>query len=341
VSADQVVAGQGGWSMAPCASSVSSNWAFAGGSTASGNTLSLALFNPGASAATLNVSFLSAHGLLAPQPYQGLAVGPGQLVVENVGDYVQDVSAIATIVSAESGSVVSDEFQQVAGSGVSLRLGSPDVSTSWHFAQNTSVAGSTVGFDLANPGTTPVTATLSVGLPNATVLPKSIVLPPQSNVNFDASTNPGWPVRTPYVLGVEASGPIVAGRSVVAPSNAAPPTWGSSSGITAVSTQWLVPGPGVPGAPGIAGATTRSLAIADTGSVPARVSVAVLGGSRIAAVTVAPGSLSVLGPRVVGGLEVLTVTSSQPVSVEADSGPSGAPGVVSFSGFPPSSSGGG
>jgi hypothetical protein len=67
-----------------------------------------------------------------------------------------------------------------------------------------------------------------------------------------------------------------------------------------------------------------------------------LTGRRVAAFTVAPGALMVLGPAAVGGLRVFTVSSTQPVSVEADSGPTGAPGIVAFSGFPlPSDSGGG
>ncbi len=336
VSADQVVAGPAGWSMAPCASEVSSEWAFAGGSTAAGDTLTLALFDPAASPATVNVSFLTPQGLLTPQTYQGLTVGAGQLVTENVGDYVQNVSAFATVVSAESGALVSDELQQTTGPGLSLRLGSPSLSSSWQFAQNTSQSGSTVAFDLANPGSSAVSASLSVGLSGATVMPRSIELPPQSNVVFDASTAAGWPARAPYSVSVEASAPIVVGRSVSAPSGAAAPKWGSSAGTTAVSDRWLVPGPGVHGAPGIAGATTRSLAIADPGSAPAQVVVAVLGGRQVSTVTVAPGGLVVFGPHVVGGLDVFTVSSSQPVTVESDSGPSGAPGVVSFSGFPPS-----
>ena len=335
VSADQVVAGPAGWSMAPCASQISAEWAFAGGSTAAGDTLTLALFDPTASPATVNVSFLTPRGLLTPQSYQGLLVGAGQLVTENVGDYVQDVPAIATIVSADSGAVVSDELQQTTGPGLSLRLGSPDLSTSWQFPQNTPVTGSTVAFDLANPGTSAVTASLSVGVSAATVMPKSIEVPPQSNVVFDASNAAGWPVRVPYSVSVQASGPVVVGRSVSAPSGAAPPTWGSSAGTTTLSTRWLVPGPGVASAPGIAGAATRSLAITDPGSAPAAVVVAVLGGRRVATVTVEPGAPVVLGPKTVGGLRVFTVTSSQPVAVEADSVPSGAPGVVSFTGFPP------
>ncbi len=49
---------------------------------------------------------------------------------------------------------------------------------------------------------------------------------------------------------------------------------------------------------------------------------------------VAPGQLAVLGSKQVGGLSSLVVSSSQPVNVEEDSGPSGAPGVVSSAGFP-------
>jgi Family of unknown function (DUF5719) len=339
VSADQVVAGPSGWSMAPCASELSSEWAFAGGSTTTGDSLALALFNPSASPASVNLTFLTAHGVMTPQPYQGVLVGAGKLVVENVGDYVQDVPAIATIVSAESGAVVSDELQQTTSSGLSLRLGSPDLSSTWQFAQNTVLAGSSLAFDLANPGATPVTATLSAGLPAATVMPKSVEVPPQSIVVFHASSAPGWPVGTPYSVSVRSSGPIVVGRAVNAAPGALSPTWGSSSGTTAVSDQWWVPGPGVPGAPGVAGATTRSLAVSDPGSAPVQVVVEKLGGGQVAAFTVAPGALRVLGQGTVGGLRVFRVTASAPVSVEADSGPNGAPGIVAFNGFP--SSGGG
>jgi hypothetical protein len=49
---------------------------------------------------------------------------------------------------------------------------------------------------------------------------------------------------------------------------------------------------------------------------------------------VSPSGLVVLGASVVGGLRPLVVTASGPVGVEVDEGPSGAPGVVSASGFP-------
>jgi hypothetical protein len=102
-----------------------------------------------------------------------------------------------------------------------------------------------------------------------------------------------------------------------------------------VAARWLVPGPGIPSAPGTANAAIESLAVANPGSSAVRVVVGTFGGSRpVAAFTVAPDRLIVLGAAQIQGLPVLTVSASGPVNVEEDSGPSGAPGVVSSAGFP-------
>jgi len=75
--------------------------------------------------------------------------------------------------------------------------------------------------------------------------------------------------------------------------------------------------------------------VANPGGSEVRVQVHRLGRSRaVAAFEVAPGRVAVLGPTEVGGLVPLVVSSSHPVNVEEDSGPSGAPGVVSSTGFP-------
>ena len=338
LSANQVVAGSAGWSTAPCASQISSQWAFAGGATTPGSSLTLALFNPAVTQAVVNVSFLTAGGLVAPQAYQGLAVPSGELVVENVGDFVQNAQNIATIVTAQAGGLVSNEFQRWSSGpahGLSVRLGSPALSTTWCFAQTTTAPGSAVDFSLANPASTPVTATFSVGLPSASVTARSITLPPLSTAVFPASSAAGWPQRTHYSVTVGATGPIVVGRSVQAANAATPPQWGSSSGTVSASTRWLVPGPGVVHAPGVASAAIKSLAVANPGLNIAHVVVSTLGAARtVATFTVAPGELTVLGSNQVGGLDTFTVTSSEPVNVEEDDGPTGAPGVVSSTGFP-------
>jgi hypothetical protein len=337
VVADQIVSGRAGWSMAPCATRTSSYWAFAGGSTESGNSLALALFNPAAPDAVVNVSFVTASGLVTPQAYQGLIVPTGQLVVENVGSYVQKVVDIGTVVTAQSGSLVSSEFQQSpqGSGGLALRLGAPSLSSVWRFAQTTVRPGTQVEFHLANPGTATVTATLSLGLSEGTVVPRRITIPPLSIVSYAASGAGGLPQQTAFSVTINASAPIVTGRTVAAGNGSPTPGWGSASGTVTVSTRWLVPGPGVPGAPGTQGASTSTLAVANPGPSTARVTVSSVDAVRPATTfTIPPGGVVVLGPKRVGGLLLLSVVSSQPVNVEEDADPAGAPGVVSSTGFP-------
>jgi hypothetical protein len=338
VVASQAVTAGGSWSTAPCASQPSAQWSFAGGSTVAGNSLSLSLFNPSSTEAVVDISFLTGSGRITPQSYQGLVVPAGQLVVENVGDYVQNASAVATFVVAQSGTLVASQFQQWSSGptgGVSLQLGAPALSDTWRFAQTTVEPKSTVDFTLANPGSSSVTASVLVGLPSGTVVPRQVVVPPESTQVFAASSPGGLPRSVPCSVTVESAVPLVVGRAVQAPAGTTPPEWGASIGTVTAATGWVVPGPGVPGAPGTVGATATSLALANPGPNPVRVKVALLGSGRtVAMVTVGPGRLTVLGPKVVGGLAVLTVTAAAPVFVEEDSDPTGAPGVVSSTGFP-------
>ncbi len=338
VAASQVVSGPGGWSTAPSASQSSSQWAFAGGSTAQGNLLTLSLLNPAAAESVVNISFLTDIGVIAPQAYQGLVVPPGQLVTENVGDFVQNANAIATLVTAQSGTLVSTEFQQWSpggSGGLSLRLGSPSLSDTWRFAQTTAVQGSTVDFYLANPGSGPAVATISFDLASGSVEPQQVEVAARSVAVFAASATAGLPHQVPYAVTVASSQPIVVGRSVLAPAGSTAPVWGSSSGIVTVTGHWLVPAPGVTNAPGTSGATVESLAVANPGPSPATVDVSRLGENHpVSTFSTPPGGVTVLGAGQVGGLSTYSVSSSAPVNVEEDSGPSGAPGVVASTGLP-------
>ncbi len=338
IAVSQVVSGPNGWSTAPCASETSAEWAFAGGSTAGGNLLTLSLLNPTATEAVVNVSFLTDGGVVVPQAYQGLTVPPGQLVTENVGDFVQNANDIATLVTAQTGTLVSTEFQQWSPGGtggLSLRLGSPGLATTWQFAQTTAIQGATVDFYLANPGSAPATATMTFGLSSGSVEPVQTVVAPRSVAVMATSAAPGLPHQVPYAVTVVASQPIAVGRSVLAPGGSAAPVWGSSPGTVTTTDSWVVPGPGIPGAPGTAGATVHSLAVADPGTSPVRVGLTRLGERHPFTVfTVPPGGLSVLGADQVAGLATYLVSSSGPVTVEEDSAPAGTPGVVSSSGFP-------
>jgi len=336
VAVNQVVSGADGWSTAPCASQTSASWYLAGGSTANGNTLTLDLYNPSSAPSVVDVTFLTPSGVITPADYQGLSVPAGQLVAENIGDFVQGQGDIATEVTAQSGQVVAAQLQQWAGGktgGIGLSLGSPVTSTAWYFAQSTNTGGA-VTFHLANPGSSPVIATLSFGFPVAKAVPVMLSIPPQSVATYVTSSG-RLPGQTPFSTVVRSNGALVVSRTVEARSGAStPPKWGGSRGATTLATRWLVPAPGVSGAPGTSGATVDSLAVSDPGPLAARVVVTeAVTGKQVAVFTVAPASLVVLGPSTISGLRAFGVTSSVPVTVEEDSGPTGAPGVVSSTGM--------
>jgi hypothetical protein len=338
VAATMVIGAPVGWSTAPCASSVSSEWDFVGGATASG-LLDLSLYNPTAAPAVVGVSFLTSNGnVLVPQAYQGITLRPGQLVVADLATYVQNQQVVGTLVQTSSGAIVATELDRMAvpsGSGLALVAGTPAPATTWRFAQTTAVQGGSVMLSVANPQASPVSVLVTVGLSSASVTPKQITVSGHSVVAFAASAIAGWPLGSPYSLTVAATGPVIVGRRVVAPPGGIVPQAGLTGGTVTTASSWLVVGPGSPGNPLMPGATMQSLAVANPGPSSVEVVVTPLaGGHPVAMVNLAANGLVVLGAAVVGGLRPLVVTSSGPVSVEVDSGPVGAPGIISGSGFP-------
>ncbi len=338
VTGTMVVNGPSGWSTAPCASAVSSRWNFAGGSTATG-LLDLSLYNPTAAQAVVDVSFLTPGGaLLVPQAYQGITLAPGQLVVAGLSAYVQNQSEVATMVQTSAGAVVATELDRLSvpsGSGLALLSGTPEPASTWRFGQTTAVQGGNVTLVIANPGQSAVMVEVSVGLAAVTVTPRQLDVAPLTVTTLTVSSVAGWPLGSPYSLTVSASSPIIVGRSVSAPSGAGPPQAGTARGTTSTASSWLVVGPGSPSNPLATGASIRSLAVADPGSTPVEVTVVPLAGGRpVAMARVTGDSVVVFGSASVGGLRPLVVEATGPVVVEADDGPTGAPGVVSMSGFP-------
>jgi hypothetical protein len=343
IGVSQVAAGPAGWTTAPCASASSANWYFASGATTPGNQLVLILYNPTSTEAVANVSFDTDAGVLQPQLYQGLSVPAGQVVVENVGDYVQSRPTIATVVSAQSGQIVADQLQLVSTTGktgLALALGAPRVAPDWYFSQTTNptAAGSSVSFLLSNPGPTAERAMVAVGLTQGGVAPFAVAVPAKSVVPFTASTANRIPHQVPYAVAISSTGGsgLVVAREVLAPDGASQPGFGTMPGTAQATSHWLVPAPGAGSAPGAPGASVGSLAVSNPGSVSAQVTVAPLGGTAAQSkvLVVKPHSVLVVAQAPVGGLVTLDVRSNVPVAVEEDSVPTGAAGVVSSTGLP-------
>ncbi len=330
VVATQVVRGSGGWAAAPCATRPAQSLVLAGGSTAGGSSLTLSLLDPTAAPTVADVTFLTPSGAVVPAPYQGIDLSPGQLVSEDVGTYVQNAAAVATLVTTESGSVVADELEQWAGgAGLSLVLGTRASRTSWSFADTDATPGSTSTIEVANPGAADTTATISFELGQATVLPRRVVVPGRALVTVDLTSTGGLPTGTPFGVEVTAGAPVIAARTVMAAASAAPPKTGSWLGTGLPARQWLVPGPSPVGAPPVAGAVLSDLAVADSAEVPVDVSISSLATGRVLrrVVVVGHGVGVVPGPLMAGAGPVV-VRASAPVVVEAQAVPAGAPGVV-------------
>ncbi len=330
VVASQVVRGPGGWAAAPCATRPAQSLVFAGGSTAGGSSLTLSLLDPTAAPAVVDVTFVTPSGAVVPAPYQGIDLAPGQLVSEDVGRYVQNAPAVATLVTTQSGSVVADELEQWAGgAGLSLWLGARSARTTWSFANTATAPGGAVSFAVANPGATPTTTTVAFELGQASVVPRRVVVPGRALVTVALSATSGLPASTPFGVVVTAGSPVVVARTVSAPPAAAPPRTGSWSGVGAPAARWLVPGPAPVGSPPVAGAAVAGLAVADPGTAPVDVSVVSLAtGRTLRRLVVAGHGIGVVPGALLTGTGPVVVQAGAPVVVEEHALPAGAPGVV-------------
>ena len=91
----QTVKGSLGWSLAPCQTTSSAQWYFAGGSTAAADTLYISLFNPTSTPVVVDLSFVTPAGMVHPINYQGIVCQPGQVAAEDVTSEVQQTTPSA------------------------------------------------------------------------------------------------------------------------------------------------------------------------------------------------------------------------------------------------------
>jgi hypothetical protein len=343
VGVSQVVAGPLGWSTAPCASSTASNWYFAHGSTASGASLSLSLYNPSTTDAVVNITLDSASaGVVQPPAYQGIAVPGDSLVVENIGDHLMNDPDVAAEVTTSSGTVVAAELQSTpqsgGGGGSSLLLGVPSPVSEWDFPQNVDPPGGSVVFYVFNPSDHEASVSVKVGLVQGLAQglaqggaePLSLRVLPHSATELVAESETRIPASGPYALEFSAGGGvgIVVDREVVAQAGSATPSVGQVHGVPGGAARTLLPAVIPPGT----GAT--SLAILALSSHPVTVTVSSAArGVPVADLdrrVVQPGmSLIVTAqPGSALGVVPLLVVASGPVAIELDAAPAGAAGAV-------------
>jgi hypothetical protein len=353
VAVTQAVHGPTGWSETSCQSRTSADWYFPSGTTSGADGLFLSLFNPTTSPDVVDLTFVTPSGVLHPINFQGLVLQPGQVQVADVAAFVQEQSAVATVVGVRTGRVVASEVQQFTGpqAGLSIVPGAPAAESRWSIPQSDEVSGGSSEIDVFNPGSATEHVTVQIRLPTGPVAPLTRAVAPLSTWVLSTSAQTRIPVGDPYSSEVVARGGsgVVVGRLVEAPSSAPSPHSGLANAVEALSSswpsrQWLVPSPGSTAMPAYAGALPEHLALANTGGRTEHVVVRTMtpSGTRIVATeTLRPHQgISIGGATLFSaGLYPLLVRSSGPVAVSEDVGPAGAFGVITLPGIAMASAG--
>jgi hypothetical protein len=335
VGVTQAVSGPLGFSNSPCASTTARQWYFADASTAPGETLTLSLFNPTATVAVVDVSFVTATGLVAPPAYQGIDVPGDSLVAEDVGNHVQNTAHLATMVTSLSGEVVAAELEAAATagqSGPSVVLGATTPSPTWTFAQNTDVTNGGTEFHIFNPTSGPARVTVRIGLQQGAAEPLVIRVPAGSVSTLETERLTRIPADAPFAVTFVSGGGvgIVVDRHVAAPAGAPAPQVGDTPGVPGGSVRWLLPSEYSPST-GVSG-----LAVVDLAGTAVSVRLSMLSADGLVPVPgfghqgVRPGTPLIVTPDATTpvGTVPMELTASGPVAVELDAVPVGSAGVV-------------
>ena len=348
VSVSQTVDGTSGWSVAPCQSTTSATWYFAGGTTQSSNGLYLALLNPTPIPVVVDLSFVTPSGTLHPINYQGIVLSPGQLQVENVASEVQDMSSVSTVVSTRTGRVVASELQMFSspGTGLSLLPGAIVPQAQWVIPQSREASGGVSELDVFNPGRQTESVTVRLRLPSGPLHPLADRIAPGSTWILSTSSQTRIPDDATYTTSIDASGGpgVVVARLVAVPSSSQTPQAGLANAVdgltaSAASGEWVVPPPGTSGNPASSGAGPDYLALANQSGTR----------EHFAALALTPSGTKLLASGVLGtgvtaivngsalsavGFDPILVRAGGPMGVSEDVGPTAAIGVVTMPGIP-------
>jgi hypothetical protein len=267
--------------------------------------------------------------------------------VADVAAYVQEQSAVATVVATRTGRVVASELENFAApqSGLAVVPGLPDVETQWSIPQSEELTGGTSEIDVFNPGPTTETVTVRLRLASGPLAPLVQRVLPLTTWVLATSAQTRIPKGDVYTTDISASGGagVVVGRLVVAPFSGGSSQSGIANAVDPITSswpshQWVVPSPGSSLTPLFPGQLPEHLALFNPtpNSVHYAVTVFVPGRTRtITSGTLGPHQAISLGgaPLFGAGLHPLLVHADGSLSVSEDVGPSGTFGAITMPGI--------
>lgn len=259
------VLGVGGWDSDRCSSQASDQWFFPWGRTTpqEASSLRLALFNPFAAEAVLDITFDTEDGYREPEVLKGFLVPPRRLVMVDLTELVPVRQRISTQVKARSGRLVVDAIQTLTGVDgtvtLDVTMGAPAAATSWYFAEGRADVDTLERIAVFNPSDTTAMVEVELSRPiqsqDLAIEPFELQIEPQSygEVVINNESRVALPLRHTTVVrslnGVGVVAERVLASATVVPVAAGPADLGvpePGDGVPLPVT--TAPGVGQPGA---------------------------------------------------------------------------------------------
>ncbi|MEO6988229.1 MAG: DUF5719 family protein [Aquihabitans sp.] len=130
IAVEREVVGPNGYDVSPCSSHAATEWFVPSGSTVIGAEEYLLLYNPFPAATSVDITFATDEGALAPRPLQGLTVAGRSVRLVPTDSLPARRAEISTHVQVRSGRLVVDRLQIYDGSGDAMGSDGDDAVTS-------------------------------------------------------------------------------------------------------------------------------------------------------------------------------------------------------------------
>jgi hypothetical protein len=289
---EQVVTGTAGTSSTACATSGSTRWHFAAGTTQETSTLSISLLNPFPDDAIADLSFTTEQGQESPQDFQGIVIPAGTVVGFDLGSHLRRRASVATTVSLRVGRVAAFETQTVQAMsaaaaatiapgtvpwppGVSLVRGTPSAGTTWWWPSGGASDGTTEQYVVYNPGDAEAQLSLAVDLDQGSADPFQITVDPHAVAVVATNTESRIPKGVGHAAILRSTNgvAVVAARLVLSVAPAGRTGVAQVLGSRLQSGRWLVPGDGA------TDSVNPALVVYNPGPATVTVSISSLGGS--------------------------------------------------------------
>jgi hypothetical protein len=252
IAVEHRVTGTGGASSSssPCASSPSDRWYFPTGTTTRDARELLAVFNPFAVDAVVDVAFQTSDGFRQPNDLQALPIPGGQVRILDISASVPRIEQLAATIVARAGRVIVDRLQAFDGSdanhpaGLAATLGAPTPAPVWTFGEGEVADGLNEVFTLLNPSDHPADAQMEIALDdpstNGVVDPITLTIPPRTYTQVVMRDQTRVLPNVAHSVTVRSPDtPLVVERVITATNPAPRRGYAPALGAPLVSTRWL------------------------------------------------------------------------------------------------------